>query len=240
MTPEQAAHETRHGIVLFTAGFMMGGDAFLRGTELGFEGFDFYVSGRGGALGDVPADVVVAAFVFFAPDQVRAAWERSATVLPRRQAAEEWAATAHFWARNNLDDAIDWARVAELAGRITANADVAGAPLFAGWRTLPEPDANDAKALAVHRLNALRELRGGLHGAAVLTVGLTPFEACSVLSPQMVSVMGWPEDALDAAPLRDRWQLAEARTDRMLGRHFALLDETERKEFVELLQAAHQ
>jgi hypothetical protein len=240
VTPEQAAHETRHGIVLFTAGFMMGGDAFTRGTELGFEGFDFYVAGRGGVLGDVPADVVVAAFVFFAPDTVRAAWERSAAVMPRRRAAEEWAETAHQWARANLDDAIDWARVADLAGRIERHAGVAGAPLFAGWRTLPEPDASDTKAIAVHRLNALRELRGGLHGAAVLTVGLTPFEACSVLSPQMVSVMGWPEDALDAEPLRDRWQLAEARTDRMLGKHFAVLDEVERKEFVDLLGATNR
>ncbi len=240
MTPEQAANETRHGIVLFTAGFMMSGDALTRGSELGFEGFDFYAAGRGGALGDVPADVVVAALVFFAPEKVRAAWDRSASVMPRRRAAEEWAANAHNWARRNLDDAIDWARVAVLAGRIVETADVAGAPLFAGWRTLPEPSPNDVKALAVHRLNALRELRGGLHGAAVLTVGLTPFEACSVLAPQMVSVMGWTEDACDADPLRDRWQLAEARTDRMLGKHFAVLDETERKEFVELLTAAHR
>jgi hypothetical protein len=162
----------------------------MRGTELGFEGFDFYAAGRGGVLGEVPADVVTAAFVFFAPDQVRVAWERAASVMPRRQAAEEWAAAAHTWARANLDDTVDWTRVAELAGRIATNADVAGAPLFAGWRTLPEPDASDSKALAIHRLNALRELRGGLHGAAVLTVGLTPFEACSVLAPQMVSVMG--------------------------------------------------
>ena len=40
---------------------------YAYGAELGFEGMDFYVAGRGGALGDVPADVVAAAFVFFAP-----------------------------------------------------------------------------------------------------------------------------------------------------------------------------
>jgi hypothetical protein len=238
MTPEQAAHETRDAVVLFTAGFMIGGAAFTRGTQLGFEGLDFYVAGRGGALGDVSADVVIAAFVFFAPDVVRASWERSASVMARRRAAEEWAAAAHDWARRGLADDADWARVAELTGRIVSHADVAGAPLFAGWRALPEPAPTDTKALTIHRLNALRELRGGLHGAAVLTVGLTPFEAGSVLGPSMLAIQGWTEPAVDAARLRDRWQLAEARTDRMLGRHYAVLDETERKELVELLREA--
>jgi hypothetical protein len=41
-------------------------------------------------------------------------------------------------------------------------------------------------------------------------------------------------------PLRDRWQLAEARTDRMLGKHFAVLDEVERKELVDLLGATNR
>jgi hypothetical protein len=238
VTPQQAAHDTRTAIVLFTAGFMMDGGSHTRGKALGFEGFDFYVAGRGGALGEVPADVVIATFMFFAPDAVRAAWERSAAVMPRRRAAEEWAGAAHAWARAHLDDRTDWARVAELVGRIETNADVAAAPLFAGWRTLPEPAADDVKALAIHRLNALRELRGALHGAAVLTVGLTPIEAGSVLAPHMLSVMGWTESPVDADPLRDRWQLAEARTDRMLGRHFAVLDDTERKELVDILSDA--
>jgi helix-turn-helix protein len=240
VTPQQAAHDTRAAIVLFTAGFMMDPATHTRGTELGFEGFDFYVAGRGGVLGDAPADVVVATFLFFAPDAVRAGWERSANVISRRQAAEEWAATAHDWARRNLAADTDWARVAELIGRVVQRADVAGAPLFAGWRTLPEPSAGDAKALAIHRLNALRELRGALHGAAVLTVGLTPFEAGSVLAPKMLSVQGWTEPARDAEALRDRWQLAEARTDRMLGRDFAVLDESERDELVEMLTKAAQ
>jgi hypothetical protein len=35
--------------------------------------------------------------------------------------------------------------------------------------------------------------------------------------------------------LKDRWQLAEARTDRMMGRSLAALDGTEREELMELL-----
>lgn len=235
MTPEQAAHDARSAIVSLPGRFMMDPATHARGAELGFAGFDFYAAGRGGALGDVPADVVVAAFVFFPPATVHAAWERSAAVMPRRQAAQEWARCAHAWARDHLGDETDWGRLSNLLGRVVASADVAGAPLFAAWRTLPEPSRDDAKALAIHRLNAVRELRGALHGAAVLTVGLTPLEAASVCAPQMIPVMGWTDPPADPEPLRDRWQLAEARTDRMLGRHFAALDDTERKELVEAL-----
>jgi hypothetical protein len=235
MTPEQAAHDARSAIVLLPSRFMMDSATHARGAELGFEGFDFYAAGRGGALGDVPADVVVSAFVFFPPATVRAAWERSATVMPRRRAAQEWARCAHAWARDHLGDEADWKRLSDLLGRIVSRADVAGAPLFAAWRTLPEPSRDDVKTLAIHRLNALRELRGALHGAAVLTVGLTPLQAASVRAPEMIPIMGWTDPPEDPEPLRDRWQLAEARTDRMLGRHFSVLDDTERKELVEAL-----
>ena len=39
----------------------------------------------------------------------------------------------------------------------------------------------------------------------------------------------------ETEPVQDRWTLAEARTDRMLGRHFAVLDEEELAELVDLL-----
>ena len=184
-------------------------------------------------LGEVHADVVVAALVFFAPGAVHEAWERSALVMSREQAAREWAAVGHAWATAHLPDEIDWPTVAALLGRVVAAAPVAGAPIFAGWRALAEPEA--AKPLALHRLNALRELRGALHGAAVLTVGLTPVEAIVVRTPAMLPVFGWPEPYPDAKPLHDRWGLAEARTDRMLGRNLSVLDATERADLVAML-----
>ena len=48
-------------------------------------------------------------------------------------------------------------------------------------------------------------------------------------------MFGWTEPFPEPEPLHERWALAEARTDRMLGRHLALLDENERTELVELL-----
>jgi hypothetical protein len=112
---------------------------------------------------------------------------------------------------------------------------VAGAPVFAGVRLLPEPD--DAKALAQHRCNALRELRGAMHGAAILTVGLSPLEAVLVRSPDVAELFGWEPPFPDAEPFHERWGLAEARTDRMVGRHLSVLDESELAELVEILGA---
>ncbi len=107
--------------------------------------------------------------------------------------------------------------------------------MFAGHRLLPRPD--DAVALVQHRVNSIRELRGALHGAAVLTVGLTPREAIAVRTPEWSAVFGWPEPTPDPAPLKERWQLAEARTDRMLGKHFAVLADGEREELVALMKS---
>jgi Helix-turn-helix family len=233
VTPEQAANELRDAIVRIPGAFMTAADTYARGAELGFEGLDFYAAGRGGVLGDVHADIVVAALIFFAPDVVHAAWARSAAVMPRARAAGEWAAAGHAWAMTHLGDDVDWQTVSSMLGRVVQAAPVAAAPLFAGWRTLEEPE--DVKALAVHRLNALRELRGALHGAAVLTVGLAPVEALVVHTPKMLTVFGWPEPYPDAEPLHSRWALAEARTDRMFGRNLAVLDADERAELVELL-----
>jgi hypothetical protein len=233
MTPEQASHELRDAVVRIPGGYMTARSTYARGAELGFDGADFYLCGRASVLGDVDADIAVAALVFFEPRVVHEAWTRTASVMPRAQAAAEWAAAGHAWAIDHFPDEIDWSTVAALLGRVVQAAPVAAAPLFAGWRALAEPD--DAKALSLHRLNALRELRGALHGAAVLTVGLTPIEAIVVHTPTMASVFGWPEPHPEPKPLHDRWGLAEARTDRMFGRNLAVLDDDERAELVEIL-----
>lgn len=233
ITPEQAAHELRGAVVSVPGQVMTNPAVYAHGAELGFEGMDFYIAGRGGALGDVPADVVTAAFVFFERNTVRVSWERSAAVMTRRQAAQEWAAVYADWAPRLLPDDRDWKTAAHWLARVSDAALVSGAPLFAGWRDLPEPD--DLRARVMHRLNGLRELRGALHGAAVLTVGLLPMEAIAVHTPGMLKFYGWPTDHIDTEPLHQRWALAEARTDRMFGRHLAALDDTERGALVEML-----
>ena len=125
-----------------------------------------------------------------------------------------------------------------IAGTLSAAASPAGAPIFAGWRTLPEPGADRPKALALHRMNGLRELRMALHGGAVLSAGLSPQEALLVRTPYMAGIFGWNEPYPDVEHCKDAWAEAEEATNRAMAPIFAALDESERDDFVELTTAA--
>jgi hypothetical protein len=127
--------------------------------------------------------------------------------------------------------------IAALAGNVVRSARPACAAVFAGFRALPVPEA--PKAAAVHQLNALRELRLGLHGAAVIAVGLSPHQALSVKSPQMAPIFGWAELA-DVTGLQGVWDDAEARTNQAIAHAYERLDDAERAELVELTGALHE
>jgi hypothetical protein len=219
---------------------MLDGATYGKGAELGFSGIDFYVLGRGGALGDTSADVVAAAFVYWNPAHVATQWETGKSAMSPFDAARAWAEVCHTYAETNVPDVDGLDRLGELAGRVVAEASPAGAALFAGWRTLDTPGADRPKARAQHLLYALRELRGGLHGGAVLAAGLSPLEAVAVNAPAMAGIFGWDAENLpDAEVARERWKLAEAGTNVAVGRVLSVLDEEERTEFVELLTALH-
>jgi hypothetical protein len=216
--------------------FMLDGNTYKRGAELGFQGLDFYVTGRGGVLGDVDADVVSAAFTFFEPESVRALWLQGTTVMPAHQAAQEFAGCCAAWAEAHVPDDLDAARLGTLAGKVVASARPACAAVFAGWRALPVPAV--PKAQAVHQMNALRELRLGLHGAAVVAAGLSPLQALSVKTPQMAPHFGWSELA-DVTDLRPVWDAAEERTTHAIAHAYEPLDDAERAELADLAAALH-
>lgn len=217
--------------------FMLDGNTYKKGAELGFQGLDFYVCGRGGVLGDVDADVVSAAFTFFEPSNVRTLWDQGRAVMTPAEAAAAFASCCAAWAEAHVPDAIDSSRLADLAGAAVAGARPACAPVFGGWRALPVPSA--PKAAAVHQMNVLRELRNGLHGAAVIAAGLTPLQALSLRSPQMVALFGWPTPA-DTEGLQDDWDGAEARTNVAMAHAFDGLTDAERDDLVALAAALHE
>ena len=219
MDPIEAAAASGDAISGLASHFMLDMATYARGGELGYEGLDFYIAGRGGVLGDVPAGVVAAALVFFEPATVTAAWERTAGLLPRLEAGAEFAAIGHRWAEATLPDDLDLARLAELAGKLVAGASPAGAPLFAGWRALPE-------------------LRGALHGAAVLAQGIDLHAAVAFRSPVMTGIFGWAEPHPDGAAVKERWKEAQAGTERAMAPTFEALSAADRAEFVTLANAA--
>ena len=231
-----AAASTATAVSTIGSHFMLDGETYKRGAELGFQGLDFYVTGRGRVLGDVDADVVSAGFTFFEPGSIRTLWEQGRSVMPAAAAASEFATCCSAWAEAHVPDDFDAARLAELAGRVVAAARPACASVFAGWRALTVPDA--PKAAAVRQMNTLRELRNGLHGAAVVSAGLTPLEALSVKSPHMVALFGWPAP-VDVDGLLPLWEAAEERTTCSIAHAYASLDDAERAELGELANALH-
>ena len=133
----------------------------------------------------------------------------------------------------------DLSRLAELVGRMTAAASTAGAPCFGAWRAQAEPEADRPAALALHRLMVLRELRGGLHGAAVIAHGVSPHAALTIRSPGMLPVFGWDGPHPDAddphvhgacRSTRPRWPPTG------LAPAYEALDESERVELRDLLE----
>lgn len=232
-----AATETAAAVSAVGSHFMLAGGTYAKGASLGFAGLDFYFAGRGGVLGDVDGDAVAAAFTFFEPGHVRTQWELGRAVMPPVEAAKAFAACLDDWAAEKVSDDVDAARLAELAGRIAAAGDPSVAPVFAGWQAhIPSP--TDPKAAAAHAMNALRELRAGLHGRAVLAAGLTPHQAVSHKTPHMLPIFGWPGPA-DLTDVPPAWDGAEAATSQAISAAYDALTDDERREFVELANHLH-
>jgi hypothetical protein len=229
------AERTRATVSGLSANFMLDGATYARGGEAGFNGMDFYGAGRGGVLGDVSADVVAAAFVFFNPTVVAVAWEGSRDVMRRDEAAALFAQCLVGWADEHLGDDVDWPQLAELATKVVDHATVAGAPVFAGWRALPVPE--DPKAAALHQLNALRELRMARHGAAVTALGLDIGATVCHASPGMAAIFGWDGTEI-GEDVPGLWDQAEAMTNQATDEDYAVLSAEEAEEFVALCAAA--
>ena len=232
MQPIELAVATKAAVHDVPAAFMLDLATYEHGATLGFQGADFYIAGRGGVLGETIGEVVAAAFVFFATDTVVEAWNRSAGVGTRAEAAAAFAETGHTWARNHLKgDGVDEAAevVARLGGRVVEAVEVSGAPLFAGWRALPIPD--DHIAAAHHQLNALRELRGAYHAGAVLGLGLSAKEALLLSGPAMAPIHGWSADDPVDESRRPLLAEAEAATNTAMAKAFGVLDDAEADAF---------
>ena len=134
-----------------------------------------YFTSRGSVMGQVPGEVVAAAFAVFNPEVVvpcvQLGWSRTdaATIC----AARDDGAIAQL--RRILGDqptGLD--RVNELLGRAVATLRPEGRPLFAGLRSQPLPDT--ALGAMWRRGDMLREYRGDSHTAAWISAGFDATE----------------------------------------------------------------
>jgi hypothetical protein len=173
-----------------------------------------YFASRSAALGQVPAEVVIATFFNFCPDGIRRAipsvWEVTtpAAVLEARLAGTDAAY------RRVLGDQVlrsdDMAEAAGLAREACSALTVEGRPLYAGHAALPWPEP--AHLQLWHAATLLRESRGDAHIAALVLAGLDPLEAVVTYVPLgegmpanvMKATRGWSDEAWDAGVARSK------------------------------------
>jgi len=223
MWTQHAAERTAAGTLAIAAHPM--GAAIAAAGELGLAGYEFYVLGRGGSMGDVKADVIASALSFFEPGWVRGHYDAGAAKISPPEAALAWNARIDEWAETGLSADLPLRRLCDVLGRVLSAAPLAGAPIFAGWRTMPEPAS--LPALTMHRLYGLRELRGGLHAGAVRAAGLTPLQALLIRTPPLAAPWGWPEPHPDVSGLTSAWLCAEEATNRAVAGLLGCLREQE-------------
>lgn len=131
-----------------------------------------YFASRGSVLGQVPGEVIAAAFGVFSSavvvPAVQLAWTRTDAVTIRAARAD--GATAQL--RRLIGERPDGTeRVLELLQRAAAPLPVNGRHLAAGIAALDVPD--DPLAAVWHVGDFLREYRGDCHNAAWMAAGLT-------------------------------------------------------------------
>ena len=241
--PAETSTATAIPILEFGRGWMLDAGTGERAVELGLApGFGFWVLGRAGALGDISPEGAAASIGFMTPALVSQNWAQKGDRSPR-DFALEYAAVAAAWGRRTLA-AVDPARLARLqvlANRVAEATPASVGALFAGWRTIPQPD--DPAGGATVALNVLREMRGGAHLAAVHAAGLTPHHAVVSFTADPIrggaagaERFGWP------APHPEPDEAARARAEEfttvICAPSFAALDPAERTEFVDLVLEA--
>ena len=157
--------------------------------------------------------------------------------MARREAAEAFAGCLDTWAQDHLPDEVDYAAPGRAARTGQRRRVALGRPAVRGVEgACPSP--SDPKALALQRLNVLRELRGAVHGASVLAFGLEPLEAVLIKTPFMAELFGWVEPFPEVESRRDAWEQAEAATNRIVARAYSVLDASELSELVDLASTA--
>lgn len=199
-----------------------------KGTELGLNGMEFYIIGRGGSLGDCEGSAVAAAFGYFNPAIIGKAWDSAkAKVAPRV------AGKAHLECSANLGRAklANIPRLAEFviaADAVNQAANPDGLTLYAAVKA--EPLATDTAGRAMQLVTILREFRGSAHLLAIRAVGLDTKTAHFAKRPNDIKMFGWSENdapLIDEAVHRTMLE-AEALTDRLVAPAYGVLDESGR------------
>jgi helix-turn-helix protein len=231
----------KDAVVGLGGSFMISSEAKAAGKDGGYKGWALYMTGRAGVLGDAPAPVVSAALGFLEPTMVETAWESGRAVAPVGKTVELYAGVCRAWGQARWGALDGMEKLADLLGKIAAEVEPAGLPLFAGWRSLPLPDEPAERTAQL--LQVLREHRGGAHLIAVRSVGLPPLQSILAGSGGVGNArfFGWPEPfpEIDGREQAARAE-AERLTTELVAPAYGVLDNRESQDLAELLTVAQR
>jgi len=201
--------------------------------SMGLKGMEFYVAGRGGCMGDCEGSVVAAAFGYFNPVIINAAWNLATAKQPARVIGDAHYEVAAHLGREKLTDLPGLTEFTAAMEKVFNAADPDGFALFAAFKSMPL--AQDTPGRAMQLAASLREFRGSAHLIAIRAVGLTSKQAHYVKRPNDVKGFGWGED--DAPVVDDQVRAlmveAEKLTDALCIPAYAVLNDAERKALVD-------
>ena len=207
------------------------------GKSMGLKGMEFYVAGRGGCMGDCEGSVVAAAFGYFNPVIINAAWSLATAKQPARVIGDAHYEVAAHLGREKLADLPGLTEFTAAMEKVFNAADPDGLALFAAFKSIPL--AEDTPGRAMQLAASLREFRGSAHLIAIRSVGLTSKQAHYVKRPNDVKGFGWGED--DAPVVDDQVRAlmvqAENLTDALCIPAYAVLNDAERKALVDGVKA---
>ena len=229
------------------------GGAFMTAPEMaeveqeaGLGSKALYLRGRSAVLGDPAPAVVADVFGIFPGWLFDLLLPAAVQAISAPDAVEAYRKALGRWARARLGAVEEPGRLAALLRRLVDCADPSGLALFSGWRSVAWPSGEPERV--AHGLMMLREYRGGLHFAALRSVGLSISEAV-VADPEggrgRLLRTAWQPEAADeliarasAVPdLHERWRRGEGLTDERMGELLAAaLDGAEQVELRQRLR----
>jgi len=207
------------------------------GKLMGLKGMELYVTGRGGSMGDCEGSAVAAAFGYFNPIIINAAWNLATAKHPARVIGDAHYEVAAHLGREKLANMPGLNEFTAAMEKVFIAADPDGLALFAAYKSMPL--AEDTPARAMQLAVSLREFRGSAHLIAIRAVGITSKQAHYVKRPSDAKNFGWGED--DAPVVDDQvralWDQAEKLTDALCIPAYSVLNEAERKALVDGVKA---
>ena len=202
------------------------------GKSLSLKGMEFYVAGRGGALGDCEGSVVAAAFGYFNPIIINAAWTLAIAKHPARTIGSMHYECAAVVGREKLSALPNLAEFVSAMQKVFDAMDPDGLALFAAFKSLPL--VNDLPGRAMQLAASLREYRGSAHLVAVRASGVSGIQAHFIKRPKDMKNFGWSESEYPIVndETRARMVAAEKLTDALCIAPYSVLNETERASLV--------